>query len=225
MESIPLAGEIVRVGDTVRRPWGDNADFVHLVLGHLECKGNGFAPRYQGKDPQGREVLEYLLGDCPQDLGAFSDTQCAQAAKIIRRLHQDLQDFEGCGDGRTVCHNDLSPCNFVFRKKRPVVVIDWDAAGIGDPADDLAYAVWMWLDIGNQDNEPDTVAMRVRRMVDAYGLPAARRAEFLDTMARQMRRVAGGRYPTPRQAAATWRWANDCLRWLLEHRETLRAAL
>jgi Ser/Thr protein kinase RdoA (MazF antagonist) len=30
-------------------------------------------------------------------------------------------------DAETVCHNDLSPCNFVFRDGSPVAMIDFDA--------------------------------------------------------------------------------------------------
>ena len=66
----------------------------------------------------------------------------------------------------TVCHNDLSPCNFVFRDEHPIAVIDWDAAAFGHPLDDLAYAVWMWLDIGNEAYSNTFIKARMEAMLD-----------------------------------------------------------
>lgn len=148
---IPLPGGrvtagVVLSGDRVHLPPCANANFVHAVLQHLEMKNCPLAPRYIGLDERGREMLTYLPGDCPADLEDFSDEQCGRAMKILRSLHQELADFPGCLEGETVCHYDPSPCNFVFQDGLSCAHIDWDAAGIGDPADDLAYAVWMRLD-------------------------------------------------------------------------------
>ncbi|WP_165504856.1 phosphotransferase [Rhizobium pisi] len=42
-----------------------------------------------------------------------------------------------------VYHNDLSPCNFVFRQQIPVAIIDFDAASFGRRVYDLGYAAWL----------------------------------------------------------------------------------
>ena len=44
-----------------------------------------------------------------------------------------------------VCHNDVSPCNFVFRGELPVALIDFDAAAPRTRANDIAYGGWMWV--------------------------------------------------------------------------------
>jgi aminoglycoside phosphotransferase (APT) family kinase protein len=44
-----------------------------------------------------------------------------------------------------VCHNDLSPCNFVFQEGKPIAIIDFDAAAPGPRLHDFGYAAWMWL--------------------------------------------------------------------------------
>ncbi len=223
-QEIPLNGGritqgVVRKGDVVLRPACANAAFVHAVLRHLEEKNVGSAPRFLGMDERGREKTTFLEGWSPRDLGWFSDEQCTAAARIIRTLHGALAGFHGCPPGLTVCHNDLSPCNFMFRDGLPYAVFDWDSAAFGAAMDDLAYAAWMWLDIGNDELAPGVTARRLRLMLDAYGARAEDRLGFCGRMHAQMARVAGGRYPTQEQAKATAAWAMACNRWLKENED------
>lgn len=211
---------VVRIGDTVRRPPCANAHFVHSVLLHLDKAGADCAPCYLGIDEQGREILTYLPGSVPSDLGCFTDEQCMQAAAVIRRLHSVLSSHPDCPAGLTVCHNDLSPCNFVFNNSIPYAVIDWDAASIGDAQDDLAYAAWMWLDIGNAEQDPAFVLRRLRLFLDAYGLCS--RTDFVQRMVGQMQRVGRSVFPTPEQSAAVQRWAQSCILWTNENLTGIR---
>jgi aminoglycoside phosphotransferase (APT) family kinase protein len=41
------------------------------------------------------------------------------------------------------CHNDLSPCNTMFRNGQPVALTDFDPAAPGSRAFDLGYAAWL----------------------------------------------------------------------------------
>ena len=136
-------------------------------------------------------------GRVPDNLGGHSDEQCAAAARMIARIHVSLSDMPGCTDGLTVCHRDLSPCNFVFDKDMPVGIIDWDAAAVGNPINDLAYAMWMWLDIGNDERDARDVARRMRVMRDAYGVFAIE--AIYAAMLSEMARVGGGIFPTEEQ--------------------------
>lgn len=203
---------VVRIGDHVHRPQCDHAAFVHRVLNHLAKKNVPFSPRYFGTDERNREILSFMPGDVPDNLGEYTAEQCAAAAKIIRTLHDALGDFPGCPAGMTVCHNDLSPCNFTFIHCLPASVIDWDAAAFGDPLDDLAYAAWMWLDVGNDENDPTKVRSGILSMLNAYG--ATDRANFCKRMLQQMARVGIGIFPTEAQTTATRRWTENCRRWL-----------
>ena len=119
---------VMRRGDFVHRSVCANSPFVHEVLRFLEGRNANRAPRFHGIDERGREILDYIDGTVPDNLGRFSAEQCRQAARIIKTLHDHLKYFPGCPDGWTVCHNDLSPCNFVFAGGEPIAVIDWDAA-------------------------------------------------------------------------------------------------
>lgn len=215
-----ITASVVRIGDTVHRSRCENSDFVRKVLAHLQRKGADFAPRWLGLDGQGREVFTYLPGTVPDNLGEFTDEQCCAAARIIARMHALLCDMPGCAPGLTVCHRDLSPCNFTFMDGMPSGVIDWDAAAVGDPRADLGYAMWMWLDIGNEAQEPARVARRMRLMRDVYGRFTL--DELYGAMLDEMARVGRGVFPTREQTLATRRWTQDCRAWC---EAGLRAAL
>jgi hypothetical protein len=71
----PLSGGrvtagVVRVGETVRRPRGENWRLVRALLTHLREGGFEGAPRYLGSDEQGREIFSFLPGEVPPDLDA-----------------------------------------------------------------------------------------------------------------------------------------------------------
>ena len=206
-----ITADVVRVGETVHRTHNANSDFVKAVLIHLENKCVDFAPRWLGMDEQGCDVFSYMPGSVPDNLGEHSDEQCAAAARMIARIHVSLSDMPGCTDGLTVCHRDLSPCNFVFDKDMPVGIIDWDAAAVGNPINDLAYAMWMWLDIGNDERDPALVARRMRIMRDAYGRFSLE--ELYGVMLGEMARVGRGVFPTEEQTLATHRWTQACRDW------------
>ena len=210
---IPLTGGritegVVRRGKYICRPVCANGGFVHKVLCFLEEKGIAAAPRFHGIDDHGREILDFIEGEVPRDLGEFSDAQCCRAAELIHMFHEIFRMFPGCPAEMTVCHYDLSPCNFVFRDGMPVAVIDWDAAVFGDPLDDLAYAAWMWLDIGNDEQEYAFVKRRLDMMLDVYGTLGE---GFGERLLRQMERVGNGVFPSAEQTAATREWTKAFL--------------
>ncbi|MDD7646473.1 MAG: phosphotransferase [Ruminococcus bromii] len=204
---------VARRGDRVYRPMCANSDFVHRVLVFLEKIGAECVPRFYGTDDRNREILSYLEGSVPPDLGWFSEEQCCRAAFIVKKLHDHLRSFPGCPEGMTVCHNDLSPCNFVFSGERPVGIIDWDAAAFGDPLDDLAYFTWMWLNIGHPENKADSVRHKTNAILNAYGVPDSARKGFERRMLRQMERVGSSVFPTEAQTRATHQWTECCRDW------------
>jgi len=223
-EEIPLSGGrvtqgVVRKGETVLRPCCANSPFTHEVLLWLEQKGLAAAPRFLGLSEDGREITSFLEGTSPGDLGDFQEEALCSAGILIRALHDALSDFPGCRDGQTVCHNDLSPCNFMFRDGLPYAVFDWDAAIIGNPLDDLAYALWMWCDIGNHEKTPDAIGAQIKVLLDAYGLPAGDRGSLSARIHGQMQRVAASCDSAERMECR--QWAMHCDRWLAEHQNQI----
>lgn len=224
-----VTASVVKVGDTVHRTPCANSAFVRQALGYLSGKGADFAPCYLGSDEQGREVFSFMPGDVPDNIGEFTDGQCCEAARMIARLHALTGDMPGCAPGQALCHGDLSPCNFTFDEGMPRGIIDWDAAAIGEPAVDLAYAIWMWLDIGNGELDARDVSRRMGLMMSAYEGELARmrcaspslspsggalsRKRLLEAMLSEMARVGRSIFPTEEQTRATSAWTNSCAEW------------
>jgi hypothetical protein len=222
VEEIPLAGGratsgVVLVGDTVRRPLKASSPFVHQLLTHLESRGFKGAPRFLGIDSANREILSFIPGFVPDNLGEFSGAKLSSAARLLRALHDATTDCTLRGIGEVVCHGDASPCNCVFVDGVPTAFIDFDAAHAGTRLDDVGYAAWLWLDIG-EDIDVDLQGRRLAEFFAAYGELDIRDAvpAVIDAQVRLASRSAA-----PRSARE---WAEGCREWTERNRASLTAA-
>jgi hypothetical protein len=206
------------VGDTVRRPAGENARLVRALLEHLHERGIDGVPRYLGSDERGRETFTFLPGDVPSDLDpAIPDETLAAAARLIRRFHDATAGSALAANREVVCHNDLSPCNVVFRDGVPVGIIDFDAAAPGDRLDDLGMALFLWLNLGTDGQQPMEQARRIDRFCRAYGSepsPAVIEGIIVAVRENTERLRTDGRIGAAR-------WWQDQLEWLECHRHEL----
>src|SRR5687768_11655309 len=141
---------VVRVGDTVRRPLTDKSAFVHDVLRHLERQGFDRAPRFVGIDEKGRAMLTYIAGTVPRQVGGFRKEQWLAAARLLKAYHDATADSDLKGEHEVVRHGDAGPGNCVFRDGMPFALIDFDGACPGTREEDVGYAAWMWLHVGNR---------------------------------------------------------------------------
>ncbi|WP_438490792.1 phosphotransferase [Streptomyces sp. S186] len=181
MTEVPLPGglinRVVRVGDTVRRPPPERADFIAALLKLFEARGWSGAPRHLGLDGQGREVLGYVQGhvawEAEQPADVYADESLAAVARLVRQFHDLTAGTELAGTAEVVCHNDLAPKNTVYRPTadglRPVGFIDWDLAAPGDRIHDVAHVCWQYVHLG-PDADVAGVGRRMRLIADAYGL-------------------------------------------------------
>jgi Ser/Thr protein kinase RdoA (MazF antagonist) len=179
-EELPLAGGamtsgVVRIGDTVRRPPQHATQLMRDLLVHLERVGFDAAPRWLGFDDHGRDVLSWIEGETFSDRSqmhpyigdppvrvTFSDEQVAAAMALLRRYHDTFED-------EVICHGDFGPWNIVWRHGLPVAVIDFDNVYPGDPADDVAYALRMFVSYGFAEAEPRELVRRTQSALRAYG--------------------------------------------------------
>jgi Ser/Thr protein kinase RdoA (MazF antagonist) len=221
---VPLTGGrvtegVTRAGDTVRRPLKPNSLFVRALLVHLHDHGFGGAPRYLGVDDRGREVFSFLSGEVPPELDpAIPDELLALAARLIRRYHDAAASsplIEGC---ETVCHNDLSPCNFVFRDGLPVGIIDFDSAAPGARLRDVGYALFLWLNLGTDGPLPTEQARRIKLFCGAYGVEADGRV--IDAIAEAVAANVERLHAENRLADAEW-WQSQ-REWLDQRRDLLQ---
>jgi phosphotransferase family enzyme len=209
--------DVVRVGDTVRRPLQARATFVHALLRHLEKGEFGGAPRFLGIDDAGREILSFIPGAVPSELGHFSDEQLVAAARLLRELHDATADSALSGGHEVVCHGDASPCNCVFVEGMPTAFIDFDQAHAGSRLEDLGYASWLWIDIGNDELSVDLQGRRIADFVRNYGVDVTCAVDAI--MLAQVALSDRTSDPGVRQ------WSNDCRDWVANNYDALIAAI
>ena len=206
-QEVPLVGgnlsASVRIGDTVHRRAGSWTPAVHALLAHLKRVGFGAAPAPLGMDQQGRAVQSFMPGEVhagwpdPLPEWMFEDeVTLIAAAKLLRRYHDSLDGFVPPpdahwrfvppGEHEVICHNDWSPSNALFRGHVPVAMLDWDAAGPGSRAWDVALAANNWVPLNPRKTPPSlaTKATRFALFCDAYG-EGIERQEVFDTLIKQ----------------------------------------
>jgi hypothetical protein len=173
---IPLLGGrvtkgVVRIGDTVRRPFRRDHSLQHDLLIYLEQRGFDGSPRFLGIDALGRESLSFLPGTVPTDLGHFDDQQLVEAASLLRRFHDATAEFPAVlqAGAEVICHNDWGPPNCVFQGELPVGLIDFDTAAPGPRLWDIGYSAFSWLDIGDPDYTADEQLRRLGLFIEGYG--------------------------------------------------------
>ena len=201
-----------------RRPPNANSDFVRRLLAHLAATRFYGAPMSLGSDEAGREIFSFIEGEVPAELAFIDDRALCAAATLIRRFHDltvDLVESAAATEVgiEVVCHNDLSPCNFVFRDGLPVAMIDFDAAAPGTRAHDLGYAAWLWLNIGSPELPPAEQKRRLRLFIETYG-GIALDVVLRSMMERQMVLFAEGQRLGNTGMSD---WATECLEWTRRH--------
>jgi hypothetical protein len=88
-----VAGGVVRVGDTVRKPAGFWTPAVEALLSHLGRAGFTGAPRPLGRDGEGRQVLEYVPGPMAMDQPWLNEAGLRRVGRLIRELHDASAGF------------------------------------------------------------------------------------------------------------------------------------
>jgi len=91
--------QIVRIGDTVRRPVYPWSASVHLLLQHLSDVGFPYSPRFLGIDEENREVLTYLEGDSGPDGWAkvVDPAGLVAMAELLRDYHAAVRSYRRRG--------------------------------------------------------------------------------------------------------------------------------
>jgi hypothetical protein len=242
VSEIPLAGGdvnvVVRVGDTVRRPVGPPG--VQALLRWYEHVGFEGAPRFQGIDEQGREVLSYVEGEPAFAPVAAGDEVVEAIGRLLRRAHDAQEGFVPPADaawqrheadpegGEVIGHCDLFWTNVIFRNGLPTALIDWELAHPTTRALEVALAATYWAGVRIDEQLVQwglSLARRgerLRLLCDAYGLDGAQRSGLLDELIQHRRgRIERGEWRgvTPRHVIV----AN--LRWVEDHRAELATFL
>jgi hypothetical protein len=199
---------VVRIGDTVRRPHQPTSKAVAAYLRHLESVGFAGAPRYLGRDAQGRDVLDFVAGDVagdPPERWAVADDVLPGVGRLVRSLHDasehwrpDIAFDAGVagrpraplpdGEPQLVAHRDVTPQNVVFRSGQAFALVDFDLVNWTTRSVDLANTAMHWIPLSDPQDRPAVydgidVAHRLRLLLDGYGTDAVPGAALLATCA------------------------------------------
>lgn len=186
------SGQVTRRGATVRRPAGSYTPAVHALLEHLARRGFTGCPRALGVE-DGTEILTYLPGEpayrpgrpgtTPLPDWAQTDDAMVSVARLLRRFHDASESFDPGGlpwqrsvppgwAGSRVTHNDTHPANLIFQDGQATGLIDFDLAGPGTVAFELAVAACFWVPIRENRDVNDArrgrLYQRLRLFLDAY---------------------------------------------------------
>jgi hypothetical protein len=245
-------GEVVRVGDTVRRPAGPHSDAIFALLRYLGDAGFEGAPRPLGLDERGRETFAYVPGDVPIPpfpAWSMSEETLASVGRLLRRYHDAVAGFDGSGfawsdemrdprGGPIVCHADICPENVVFRDGEALALLDFDFAAPGRALWDVAATLGMWAPLREAKTRAagmegcDPMA-RTRIFADAYGLTATERAGLLDVVVERRRLTFLERRAAAGEPLFVQMWEDQggeagtarLNEWLVANRDELQAAL
>ncbi len=213
---------VVRVGDTVRRPVKEKSAFVHDVLRHLERGGFDRVPRFLGIDEKGREMLTYISGTVPQQVGGFQKEQWLAAARLLKLYHDATMDCKLKGECEVICHGDPGPGNYLLRNGMPYALIDFDGAHPGTREEDVGYAAWMWLHVGNRKVAPEEQGSKLVDFVTAYDEGATwdpLRAVL------EAQKLCVAQIPNSFKWAFVKSWAQTCLAWTYRNRGRIAAGI
>jgi hypothetical protein len=189
------AGQVVRVGDTIRRPRGAGAEVVEALLVHLAAVGFDAAPRFLGVDGEGRQVLTFVPGEVhrqpPWQLDdEVNAVRLGELAGLLHRVHAATASFAPPGDaaprrplplpGMTWTHGDPGYPNVVYRGTRPTALIDWEFAApadaLCDPAALLALSVrGPRPDAPDHERRESATRAAFEAIADGYGMDGSQR--------------------------------------------------
>jgi tRNA A-37 threonylcarbamoyl transferase component Bud32 len=206
------SASVVRIGDTVRKPWLPTTERIVAYMVALRNRGIDL-PEPRGRDDQGRLILDFVPGELALHKTPLDLDVIRAVGVLVRSIHdasaglavpEDWDVLLPTQDPDLLCHNDLATWNLILDGDR-LVFIDWDGAGPSTRLWDLAYAA---ISFGHlfPDSDACESATRLAAFVDGYAADHNLRAALPATMSQR----AGAMHELLQRAHETGRepWAS-----------------
>ena len=196
---------ITRKGDVVIRPAGPWSVAVHKFLKHLHDEGFHHAPIPLGLDSNGNEQVSFVAGtvnNYPYPSTVKSEEALVSAAKLLRNYHDAAESFitpetrtlpwmmPAREPSEVIVHGDYAPYNVALKGNQAVGMIDFDTAHPAPRLWDIAYAVYRWAPLSDQEHafvvELGDQIQRTKLFCDAYDLKRADRERLVQTVIERM---------------------------------------
>lgn len=191
----PLSGgnasgdDVVRSGETVRKPWVASTPSVVAFVKALRAAGVD-APAPLGRDDAGRQVQEFVPGTLALDVYPLAQPDLRRVGAMVRAIHDASSTYEPpagavwetaipAPGADLICHNDLAPWNLLMGERW--MFIDWDAAAPSTRLWDLAYAAQSFT-LNHSDRDPILAAADLAAFIDGYRADDEFRHQLPDTM-------------------------------------------
>lgn len=211
--------------------WKPDNKCERSILCFLRKNGFIACPEFLFLDDDGRACYALPKGKAPPSTAVFTEKQFRAFMKLLRRMHDA---GAGESDGLVVCHHDLLPANVLFDPpyghlgSLPCAIVHWDVGCYGRRWEDIVYACWLWLDIGNPTRDSEETLSRIAAGLDAYaGDNSALRREictdFAERLCVRMETVAFRWETQGDPTPDIRRWVNSSQHWVFEHRDALNA--
>jgi hypothetical protein len=119
---------------------------------------------------------------------AFCDRYGERVTSQMRQVGDaylgKVGEWAGAREGpRCLTHNDFRPDNMLFAlddPKQPIVVVDWQTAGVGVGAGDIAYYTGTALDPATRADEEKALVARYRQRLIENGVPESDLGDLWD---------------------------------------------
>ena len=241
LEGGNVAAAVVRIGNTVRKPWTESTPHVFELMTAVRKAGVD-VPAVLGRDEQGRQITEFIPGRLALESPRLTQAELRRVGAMVRAIHDASETFVPSPEAKwagaipapgnnLVCHNDLAPWNLLIGDRW--VFIDWDAAAPSTRLWDLAYAAQAFT-LSDTTLTPERAAGNLVAFVDGYGAERGLREQLPEAMhqrAAAMHHLLESSHATGREPWGTmyvqghgehWRAATD---YVHVHQKIWTAAL
>lgn len=183
------SGAVVRIGETVRKPWSRSTPSVLAFVEALRSSGID-APQPLSRDERGRQIQEFVPGALAIDHLPLPTSVLVNVGELVRAIHDASEHFVPdphavwetaipAPGSDLVCHNDLAPWNLIMGER--LVFIDWDSSAPSTRLWDLAYAAQTFV-LSDVSIPPGQAAQSLVAFVDGYRATGSLRKRLPATM-------------------------------------------